>query len=154
MSFDAAPSWETPAEAVPSILRRTLEWLHVKRQADQLVARANQLRDEVTKVVRDSQDAYVDDRGNLFLDLPKALTVGETTYGAIKREKRITRFPNEDRIRELAERTGTLDRLFPSQPVLDEQELYVLYQEGLITEQDIDGSYDVKESWALKAVPV
>ena len=153
MSFDA-PTWESTREPVPQTLRRVLEWLYVKNQADQLVARANQLREEVTKTVRDSADAYADDRGNVFLNLPERLTVGDKTYEAVKRERRILRIANEDRIRILADRTGTTDRLFPPQPVLDEQELYVLYQEGLITEADIDGSYDIKESWALKAVAV
>lgn len=147
------PVWDTSSDPQPSLTRSVLTWLYLKSQADELVARTNQARDRVTAAVRDSGDAYLDDRGHLYVDLDRPLTVGETTYTAVKREKRITRTANEDRAHELAEQLGLLDRLFPDRPVFDEQELYVAYQEGKISEEEIDALYDIKESWALKAVP-
>lgn len=145
-----AQSFETIDDPVPSRTRKVLEWLYVKGQADALVARANQLRDEVTAHVRDH--GQPDDKGNVFLDLDQPLTVGEKTYGAVKREMRVKRTANEDRLMALAEQIDAVDRLFPKKPVMDLEELYVLYQEGLVTESDIDGVFDTDTSWALKAV--
>jgi hypothetical protein len=148
------PIWDTSSDPQPSLARSVLTWLYLKTQADELVASANKARDRVTQAVRDSADAYIDDRGHVYLDLDDPLTVGETTYSAVKREKRITRIANQTRAYDLATRLGLVDRLFPPTPVFDEQELFVAYQEGVISEEEIDGLYDVKESWALKAVPV
>jgi hypothetical protein len=147
------PTWDTSSDPKPTLTRSVLTWLYLKSQADELVARTNQAKERVTRAVRDSADAYLDDRGHLYVDLDEPLTVGETTYAAVKREKRITRTANEDRAAELAEKLGLTDRLFPSRPVFDEQELFVLYQDGLLTEAQIDDLYDIRENWALKAVP-
>lgn len=148
------PTWDVSSDPQPSLARSVLTWLYLKSQADELVARANQARDRVTSAVRDSAEAYLDDRGHLYLDLDQPLTVGERTYAAVKREKRITRIASEERAHELAAARGLLARLFPTRPVFDEQELYVAYQEGKITEEEIDALYDEKISWALKAVAV
>lgn len=147
-----APTFEPLADPVPSTVRQILEWLYVKSQADAHVARANRLREGVNALVR--EEGYTDEKGNVFLDLEQPLTVGEKTYGAVKRELRVKRLPNEERIRELAERVGALDRLFPLKPVVDVEELYVLYQEGIVSETDIDSVFDTDSSWALKAVAV
>lgn len=147
-----APTFEPLTDPVPSTARQILEWLYVKSQADAAVARANKLREGVTALVR--EEGYTDDKGNVFLDLEQPLTVGEKTYSAVKRELRVKRIPNEERIRELAERVGALDRLFPLKPVVDVEELYVLYQEGIVSETDIDSVFDTDSSWALKAVAV
>lgn len=149
----SAPIWETPTRPQSTITRSVLEWLYLKNQADELVALANQARDRVTREVCNSAGSYFDERGHRYLDLDKPLTVGETTYGAVKRERRVTRIANPDRAHDLAAELGLVDRLFPPTPTFDEQELFVVYQEGGITEAQIDELYDVKESWALKAVP-
>lgn len=148
------PTWDTSSDPKPTLTRSVLTWLYLKSQADELVARTNQARDRVTAAVRDSGDAYIDDRGHVYVDLDEDLTVGETTYGAVKREKRVTRIANADRAYELAVELKLEARLFPPVPTFDEQELFVAYQEGLISEEEIDALYDVKETWALKAVPV
>lgn len=147
-----APTWDATADPKPPFLRIALAWLYYKREADIAVARANKAREVVAQQVRDSPDAYLDGRGHVFLDLPEQLTVGDTTYAAIKREKRVTRSVDQDRAWDLAKARGVFERLFPLKPTFDEQELYVLYEEGLITEQEIDRLFDVKETWALKPV--
>lgn len=145
-----AQTFEPLDDPVPTWSRQALEWLYVKSQADALVARANQLRERVTATVRDR--GYEDDKGNVFLELDQPLNVGGKTFTSVKREMRVKRTPNDDRIMELAQRVGAVDRLFPLKPVVDVEELYVLYQEGLVSESDIDGVFDSETSWALKAV--
>lgn len=135
---------------VPSTARQILEWLYVKSQATELTARANKLRDLVDAAIE--QGSYTDDKGNVFYDLDRPLTVGEKTYGAVKRELRVKRVPNEERVMALALRVGAYDQLFPLKRVMDPDELYVLYQDGVISESDIDGVYDSQESYALMAV--
>lgn len=146
------PTWITPSDPVSPVTRTVLEWLYLKSQADDLVARANQARDSVTRAVCASDKVQADDRGHLWLDLESPLRVGEHTYTAIKREKRVTKLPNEQRAYELAEAKDLIGRLFPMRPVFDESELYVLYQQGLLTEVELDDLYDVRTTWALKAV--
>lgn len=145
-----AQNFEPIEDPVPSRTRTILEWLYTKGHADGLVARANQLREQVTAHVRDF--GFEDDKGNVFLDLDQPLTVGAKTYGSVKREMRVKRTANEERLMALAEQVDAVDRLFPRKPVMDLDELYVLYQEGLITESDIDGVFDTDVTWALKAV--
>lgn len=146
------PTWITPADPATPVARSVLEWLYLKSQADELVARANLARDAVTRAVCASDKAVADDRGHLWLDLDSPLRVGESVYTAIKREKRVTRLPSEQRAEEFAEKHDLVERLFPMRPVFNEAELYVLYQEGLISEVELDDLYDVRTTWALKAV--
>lgn len=146
------PIWITPSDPASPVARTVLEWLYLKTQADELVARTNQARDNVTRVLCASEKAVTDDRGHLWLDLDAPLRIGEATYSAVKREKRVTKLANEQRAYDFACEKNLLTRLFPERPTFDEAELYVLYQQGLITEIELDDLYDVRTTWALKAV--
>lgn len=148
------PTWHSDPETAQRITRSTLEWLHAKVQTKAMSARANRLRDELDQFV--AVAGYADDKGHIYLDLPTPLEVGGTKVGALKREKRISRTANIERIGELADRVDAehpdahlRERLFPLRPVLDEDELYVAYQDGLVSEADIDDVFDAKVTWAF-----
>jgi len=147
-------TWQSDPETTQRITRMTLEWLHAKAQINAMTARANKLRDELDDFVAFA--GYVDDKGHTYLDLPATLEVAGKKVAALKREKRVTRSANTDRIGALADRVDAAhpkanlhDRLFPLLPVLDEDELYVAYQDGLLTEADIDAVFDAKVTWAF-----
>jgi hypothetical protein len=52
----------------------------------------------------------------------------------------------------LLEKKGLLDRVMKevTTVVFDQDELYLLHQEGLISEEEIDSLFTENESWAFK----
>jgi hypothetical protein len=123
-------------------------WVHLRTQMERTQGQLNHLRDELNAHV--DQFGYSDESGHLRLEIDRPFEFGGKRYEGIKRERRVSRTLNEERAQSLAQAKGLLERLFPMRPVLDADELYVLYEEGLLTENEIDDLFDARVTWAFK----
>lgn len=140
-----------PITAHPDSLEARLRvWVQMRAQQERLTYELNILRDQLVDEIR--AHGYRDENGHIRLELEHPFEHGGKRYSGLKRERRVRRTVNEERALALAETRGLRDRLFPMQPVFDEQELFVLHQEHLITEREIDDLYDRKIDWAFKPV--
>lgn len=137
----------TPASG--QLLADLRTWVYLRAQYDRLSAQINGLRDRISTEV--DLVGWSDENGHRWLELPESFEYAGNRYLGVKRERRVSRTINEERAWKFAADRGLLDRLFPPRPTLDEQELYVLYQQDKITEADIDVLYDTKITWAFKA---
>ena len=133
---------------MPNLINDVLEWLDSKARADAFTRRANRLRDQIESSV--CENGHTDSNGNVTLALSNPVIFDGRIYCGVKRERRMQRTPNEERIRELAERTNNIERLFPLRPTLNEQALAALCLEGVISKEEIEAVYDIKESFAFK----
>lgn len=142
-----------PAPAAPrptGIAAKLAQWATIRAEIDALTARANHLRDELSQIV-DTQ-GEPDDKGHIYLQLPAPITVGEKTYGSIKRERRVSTVFKEDEAEEALLAKGLLARAQETITVLSQDAIYLLNQEGLLSDEEIDSFFGKKVSFAFKPV--
>jgi hypothetical protein len=131
-------------------IEKVRQFLSLKFQEAQIVTRKNKLRDEVSAFV--DANGETDEKGSKFWKLPSVIEVNGQRFTEVKREKRVSISLDEDAVEELVNRKGIRDRVFKeiTTTVLDQDELYVLNQEGLIDDAELDALFVEKESFAFK----
>lgn len=134
----------------PGISAKLAQWATIRAEIDTLTARANHLRDELSQLVDSQGD--VDDKGHRYLQLPSPITVGEKTYGAIKRERRVSTVFKEDEAEETLQAKGLLARAQETITVLSQDAIYLLNQEGLLSDEEIDSFFGKKISFAFRPI--
>jgi hypothetical protein len=132
------------------------EWLMLRDRVDQLKA-------ELMDSVKYEGD---EDSGHHYLSLHTPVEWNGKTYAQLKRERRARVIFSEEKTRDLleekerqfheysGEHRDFLSRVFKPEVTMtfDSDELYVLYQEDILTEQDLDGLMETSYSYAFKPV--
>jgi hypothetical protein len=141
ISLDTAAPWE-----------KTRQFLALKFQETEIVTRKNKLRDEVS--VHVDANGEVDEKGSKFWKLDPPIEVNGQKFTEVKRERRVSTSLDAEKAEELAVAKGIRDRLFKqvTTEVLDQDELYVLNQEGVISDEELDGLFVETESFAFKPI--
>jgi hypothetical protein len=141
ISLDQAAPWE-----------KTRQFLALKFQETDIVTRKNKLRDEVAAHVDATGD--VDEKGSKFWKLDPPIEINGQKFTEVKRERRVSVSLDEEKVETLVTSKGIRDRVFKqvTQEVLDQDELYVLNQEGVITDAELDGLFSENESFAFKPI--
>ncbi|NIY68028.1 hypothetical protein SMALB_6106 [Streptomyces malaysiensis] len=112
----------------------------------------NKLRDRVAEAVQSR--GYTDHKGSQYIDLPFPIPVSDHEYIRIKRERRVSIVADLEAAERITRARGyeIYRRAFPPVPTLDADELYVLLQEGELTEEDMDQIMVQKESFAFRGL--
>lgn len=131
-------------------IEKVRQFLLLKFQETQVVTRKNYLRDEISAYVDAAGET--DEKGNKFWKLPTPIEVNGQTFTEVKREKRTSIGLDEDAVDTLVNEKGVRDRVYKevTTTVLDQDELYVLNQEGVITDEELDALFTEKVSYAFK----
>ncbi|MFC9505380.1 hypothetical protein [Streptomyces sp. NPDC057002] len=146
----AAPeSQRIPFDPVIPVFR---EWAVLKAQVTEETSRLNKLRDKIADAVE--HRGYKDHKGSQYLDLPFPIPAGDNEYVRIKRERRVSVVADEQAAERITKAKGEhiYRRAFPPVPMLDADELYVLLQEGHLTEAEMDEILVQKESFAFRGL--
>ncbi|MFV0135470.1 hypothetical protein ACLGIH_20000 [Streptomyces sp. HMX87] len=146
----AAPETQRiPFDPVIPLFR---EWAVLKAQVTDQTSRLNKLRDKVAAAVE--QRGYTDHKGSQYLDLPFPIPAGDNEYIRIKRERRVSISADEEVAERILKDKGEAlyRRAFPPVPTLDADELYVLLQEGHLTEEEMDRIFVQKETYAFRGL--
>jgi hypothetical protein len=140
---------ERPAR-VNSLVRKVSEFLAIKFEVTSLTDRQNVLKKELLAEVE--RHGEVDEKGSQFLELDEPVVIHGQTFRSLKRERRATPVFLQEDAEALLEKKGLLDRVMKevTTVVFDQDELYLLHQEGLISEEEIDSLFTENESWAFK----
>ncbi|MEU1552120.1 hypothetical protein ABZ517_05285 [Streptomyces scabiei] len=128
------------------------EWAVLKAQVTEETSRLNKLRDKIVGAVE--RRGYTDHKGSQYLDLPFPIPAGETEYTRIKRERRVSVVADEEAAERIlkAKSEALYRRAFPPVPTLDADELYVLLQEGHLTEAEMDEILVQRETFAFRGL--
>lgn len=146
----AAPAPQAiPFDPVIPVFR---EWAALKAQVTEETSRLNKLRDKVAAAVE--QRGYIDHKGSQYLDLPFPIPAGDNEYVRIKRERRVSVVADTDAAERITRAKGEhiYRRAFPPVPTLDADELYVLLQEGHLTEEEMDQILVQRETYAFRGL--
>jgi hypothetical protein len=133
-------------------VEKVRQFLVLKFQETQVVTRKNHLRDEISAFV--DANGEVDEKGSKFWTLPAAIEVNGQKFTEVKREKRTSISLDEDAVENLVNAKGIRDRVFKevTTTVLDQDELYVLNQEGVISDEELDALFAENISYAFKPI--
>lgn len=143
ISLNQAAPWE-----------KTRQFLVLKLQGEDITTRKNKLRDDVSLHV----DAVgeLDEKGSKFWKLEPPIDVNGQRFTEVKRERRVSVSLDEEKTQELLAAKGPKVRDRVYKPVtefhLDQDELYVLNQEGLITDAELDGLFAENVTFAFKPI--
>jgi hypothetical protein len=124
------------------------QWATMKSEGDLIAKRQKELRDEMTAEVQEK--GIPDEKGSLYLNLHTEVTVGSKTYRTLKSERRVSERLDETAAEQLLAGKGLLERAMKTVVVFDPNELYVLNQEGLLSDDELDSLIVISESWAFK----
>jgi hypothetical protein len=159
---------DAPAESVltantpeSQFERKAAQWALIKHRVDTQTTLLNKLRDDMTADLREV--GIQDEKGSYIIELPRQLRVGDKPFKGMKLERYTTQGMDEDEAEGIArdldaeatEKGGdavVYARLFPMVRQFDAQEAYVLYQEGLLTEEQMDRIFPEKEGFRFKRV--
>lgn len=130
--------------------RKAAQWALIKDRVETQKTLLDSLKDDM---VEDLKEFGVrDDKGSYVIDLGRSYDVAGKSFTGLKYQKGTTRIADEDTAERLGKEKGLYDRLFPPQPVFDAQEVYVLFQEGLLTEEEVDEIFPEKVTWSFVRV--
>lgn len=151
---ESTTSLESEPRPVPfdPVIPTFREWAMLKAQQTDLTTRMNKLRDKVAAAVQ--ARGYADHKGSQYIDLPFPIPVGDSEYVRIKRERRVSIVADLEAAERITKAHGEqiYRRAFPPVPTLDADELYVMLQEGVLTEEDMDQIMVQKESFAFRGL--
>lgn len=141
---------EQDARPIDPIIPQFREWAVLRAKVTEMTTRMNKLRDDVAQAVESR--GYVDHKGSQFIDLPFPVVVGDASYTRIKRERRVSVVADDAAAERITRAKGCYERAFPPVRSLDPDELYVMYQENVLTQQEMDEIFTPRESFAFKGL--
>ena len=132
------------------LVATTLDLVTNKGRAADLTKRANKARDLLIAYI-EKHAKVTDEKGSQFLPLPETVSFGGTTFAALKREKRASTVFLEEDATEILRKRGLYDLATTTVTVtsLDQDKIYVLNQEGKISDDEIDAMFGEVVTWAL-----
>jgi len=119
--------------------RLAQEYKKSKEAIDSLTKRQNEMRSELVKAIQ--ENGYEDDKGHLWYDADGF---------ELKYERRVSRSFNSEAAEQWAKELGIWDDLKKVIETIDEDKLLGYAWNHKDKEDDIQGFYTEKESWALK----
>jgi hypothetical protein len=147
-------------ESVNDILKAAHTFLFSRDQQQNYTEKRTDARDMLLEWLltrgTDDEGCRTDDRGNRYYDFTEPLFIGGTAYAGLQAQRRVYSEIDIGATEHLLRRLGTdpFDRVFRQVTIrqFDEDALYMLNQEGLVSDEDLDSLLIEKESWALVAV--
>lgn len=149
MSTATVPARASRSRVVP-IERQAVEFLTLKRESDLIGKRMTDIKKSIMEVLANQEET--DEKGSKFYGLSKPIESGGKTYTTLKRERVLTQMVDEDEAETILTKKGLYDECLVLEPRLDHDKVYALYQEGKISEAEIDRIFTYKESFRLQTL--
>ncbi|MEW1675583.1 hypothetical protein AB0O47_20415 [Streptomyces noursei] len=164
MDFSDAPAGSVLTANTPesAFERKAAQWALIKARVDTQTTLLNRLRDDMTADLREV--GIQDEKGSYLIELPRPLSVGDKQFKGMKLERYTIQGSDEDEAEVIARdldvqakeqnrEAVVYERLFPLVRQFDAQEAYVLYQEGMLTDEQMDRIFPETEGFRFKRVP-
>jgi len=126
-----------------------IEFLDLGAKAKALTERANVVKNELSEFV-DAHGNVDEEKGHKVLTLPDPVEIAGKRYVGFMRQRRVTTTFNEEKAEELLTKKG-IDRedFISTQEYVDQDKVYRLYADDILTEEEMKSLLDEKETYAF-----
>jgi uncharacterized protein YebE (UPF0316 family) len=125
------------------LIKEAKEYAFIKQQMDYLDKQQKELKAKLFAHLDDLGE--VDDKGNIILELPEEIS----GFGALVKQRRVSRKIDELRAEEIITEKGMEDSLYKTIRVVDEDALMAALYNDELTEAEVDEMYPQNIVWAL-----
>lgn len=134
---------------LPEHHRNSLEYILISKDEAVIRKRREELRDSLKEWLLSNGEP--DENGNLRYYFDKPVILEDQEVSGLMAQRRVSEMINEDVAFEVAEKYNVLDQVVTEviTTELDMDMLYVLNQQGVIPDEDIDSIFEFTETWAL-----
>jgi len=135
-----------------SLVSKAIAYLSLTGEAKAATERATVLKKDMMDSLH--TDGEADEKGHRYLYFKDPINVGGKKYAGVKRERRVSTLFDEDTAEQILTQRGLLEQCqrVVTTTVLDQDEIYVLNQEGKISDAELDSMFSENESFAFKPV--
>jgi hypothetical protein len=123
------------------------EHLILKTQAATIGSRSEALKKRLKEWLPSAAEGYSNEGGSVFVDLDETVEVNGQPYKGMELRRSVSPQFNEETAEKILKRKGVYEKALT--PVLDQDKVYRLVQEGEITETDLDKMFEDKETLAF-----
>lgn len=135
----------TPGSAV---VAKLLQYLVLKDEAKTTNDRLTSLKKELAQVAIDGGEK--DDKGHLNYLLPEPVEYAGKSYPGFQQQRRVSQGFDTEAAEELLRRRGLYERAIVIREEIDQDKVYVLNQEGLLSDDELDSLFTESETFAFK----
>ena len=112
------------------------EHIVLKTQGASITARAEALKGRLKEAFASLPGVYENENGSKFFDFPETVSDGKADYKGMELRRSVPSHFDEEVATAILKRKGVYEEALT--PVLDQEKVYRLLQEGKITEKDMD----------------
>jgi hypothetical protein len=132
------------------IVGKLLQFLDLKDQVVTTTKRVDGLKRDLLDHVKSYGET--DDKGHRTFTLPEPVEFGDKTYTGFQQQRRVTQSFDTEAAEKVLKDKGLWERATVVVREIDQNEVYVLNQEGLLTDGELDSLFAERETFAFRPI--
>ena len=133
-----------------AIVGKLLQFLALKDEMKTSTERLDTLKKDLTQHV--TEHGEVDEKGHRNFLLPAPVNHGDKTYTGFQQQRRVSQSFDTTVAEKVLKDKGLWERAVVMVPEIDQNEIYVLNQEGLVTDDELDSMFAERETFAFRPI--
>jgi len=133
-----------------AIVSKLLQFLVLKDEAKTTSERLDALKKDLTKHV--AEHGETDDKGHRNFVFPDPLAYGDKSYTGFQQQRRVTQSFDTEVAEKVLKDKDLWERATVVVREIDQNEVYVLNQEGLLTDDELDSMFAERETFAFRPI--
>jgi hypothetical protein len=133
-----------------AVVSKLLQFLVLKDEVKTSTDRLDVLKKDLTQHV--VENGEVDEKGHRSYQLPEPLDYGEKTYTGFQQQRRVSQSFDTTVAEGILKDRGLWDRATVVVREIDQNEVFVLNQEGLLTDDELDSMFAERETFAFRPI--
>jgi hypothetical protein len=132
------------------VVGKLLQFLSLKDEVKTTTERLDALKKDLTQHVVEYGET--DDKGHRNFVLPAPLEYGDKSYTGFQQQRRVSQSFDTEVAEKLLKDKNLWERATVVVREIDQNEVYVLNQEGLITDAELDSMFNERETFAFRPI--
>lgn len=133
-----------------AVVSKLLQFLVLKDEVKTTSDRLDVLKKDLTAHVKEHGET--DDKGHRTFTFPAPLPYGDKQYVGFQQQRRVSQSFDTETAEKVLKDKGLWDRAVVMVPEIDQNEIFVLNQEGLLTDDELDSMFAERETFAFRPI--